>query len=64
MGDIGLHVNADKTFYMCFNQEGDIFTLNYVSLILVDQFMYLSSSVSLTESDIETPLAKVWDGYR
>ena len=26
-GDIGLHVNADKTEYMCFNQRGDISTL-------------------------------------
>ena len=25
---IGLHVNADKTEYMCFNQSGDISTLN------------------------------------
>ena len=26
-GDIGLHVNADKTEYMRFNQRCDIFTL-------------------------------------
>ena len=25
---IGLHVNAHKTEYMCFNQTGDISTLN------------------------------------
>ena len=25
---IGLHVNADKTEYTCFNQRGDISTLN------------------------------------
>ena len=25
---IGLHVNADKTEYMCFNQRGDISTVN------------------------------------
>ena len=24
---MGLHVNADKTEYMCFNQSGDISTL-------------------------------------
>ena len=29
---IGLHVNADKMEYMCFNQRGDIFTLNGSSL--------------------------------
>ena len=28
-GGIGHHVNADKTGYMCFNQRGDIYTLNY-----------------------------------
>ena len=25
---MGLHVNADKTEHMCFNQRGDISTLN------------------------------------
>ena len=27
-GGIVLHVNADKTDFMCFNQSGDISTLN------------------------------------
>ena len=35
--DIGVHVDVDKTEYMCFNQRGDIFTLNSSSLKLVDQ---------------------------
>ena len=37
-GGIGLHVNADKTEYMCFNQNqtGDISTLIGGSLKLVD----------------------------
>ena len=35
---VGLHVNADKTEYMCFNQRGDISTLNSSSLKLVDKF--------------------------
>ena len=34
---IGLHVNAHKTEYMCFNQRGDISTLNGSSLKLVEQ---------------------------
>ena len=34
--DIGHHVNVDKTEYMCFNQTGDISTLNGSSLKLVD----------------------------
>ena len=38
---IGLHVNAHKTQYMCFNQTGDISKLNNRSLKLVDKFTYL-----------------------
>ena len=49
---IGLHINAHKTEYMCFNQRGDISTLNGSSLKLIDKFIYLGSSVSLTETDI------------
>ena len=59
-GGIGLHVNADKTEYMCFNQRGDIFTLKGGPLKLVDKFTYLGSSVSSTEKDINTRLAKAW----
>ena len=55
---IGIHVNAHKTEYICFNQRGDISTLNGSSLKLVDQFTYLGSSVSLTETDIDIRLAK------
>ena len=57
---IGLHLNAHKTEYMCFNQTGDISTLNSSSLKLVDKFTYLGSSVSSTEIDIDTRLTKAW----
>ena len=57
---IGLHVNAHKTEYMCFNQSGDISTLEGTSLKLVDKFIYLRSSVSSTEKDIDTRLTKAW----
>ena len=57
---IGLHVNAHKTEYICFNQAGDISTLEGTSLKLVDKFTLLGSSVSLTEKDIDTRLTKVW----
>ena len=57
---IGLHTNSDKTEYMCFNQRGDISTLKGVPLKLVDKFTYLGSSVSLSEKDIYTWLAKTW----
>ena len=42
---IGLHVNANKTEYMCYNQTGNIATLDGASLKLVDKFTYLGSSV-------------------
>ena len=58
-GGFGLHVNADKTENMCFNQGG-ISTLNSGSLKLVDKFTNLGSSVSSTESDINMCLEKVW----
>ena len=34
VGNIDLHVNTDETEFMCFNQRGDIFTLNGRSLKL------------------------------
>ena len=55
---IGLHVNAEKMEYMCFNQRGNIYTLNGSSLKQVDKFTYLRRSVSSTETDINTQLAK------
>ena len=43
---ISLHVNAHKTEYMCFNQTGDISTLNGSPLELVDKFVV---NVSVSE---------------
>ena len=60
VASIGLHVNAHKTEYMCFNQTGDISTLNGSSLKLVDKFTYLGNSVSSTETVINTRLVKTW----
>ena len=57
-GGIGLHVKADKTEYMCFNQRGYISTLKGGPLKLMDKFTYLGSSVSSTKNDINTRLAK------
>ena len=45
---------------MCYNQTGDISTLDGTSLKLVDKFTYLGSSVSSTEKDIDTRLTKIW----
>ena len=57
---IGLHVNPHQTEYMCFNQTGDISTLNGSSLKLVDKFTYLGSSVLSTKTDINTRLTMAW----
>ena len=46
---IGLHVNAHKTEYMCYNQTGNIATLDTTSLKLVDKLTYLGSNVSSTK---------------
>ena len=43
---------------MCFNQRGDISTLNSSSLKLVDKFTNLESSVSSTKTDINMRQAK------
>ena len=45
---------------MCYNQAGDISTLDGTSLKLVDKFTYLGSSVSSTEKDTDTRLTKTW----
>ena len=45
---------------MCYNQKGDISTLDGTSLKLVDKFTYLGSNVSSTEKDIDTWLMKAW----
>ena len=55
---IGVHVNAHKTEYMCFNQTGGISTLGGSSLKLVDKITYQGSSVSSSEKDIDIRLTK------
>ena len=45
---------------MCYNQTGEISTLDGTSLKLVDTFTFLGSSVSSTEKDIDTRLMKAW----
>ena len=57
---IGFHVNAHETEYMCYNQTGDISTLDGTSLKLVNKITYLGSSISSTEKDIDTRLTKAW----
>ena len=59
-GGIGLHVNVDKMEYMSFNQKRDTSTLNGGSLKLVNKFIYLGSSISSIENEINMRLTEVW----
>ena len=59
-GDIGLHVNADKTEYISFDQKGDISSRIDGSLKLADKLTYPGSSISSTENDISMQPAKAW----
>ena len=45
---------------MCYNQTGDISTLEGTLLKLADEFTYLGTSVSSIERDIDTRITKAW----
>ena len=49
-----------ETLLLSLNQTGDISTLDGSSLKLDDKFTYQGNSVSSTEKDIDTWLAKAW----
>ena len=61
---IGLHVNARKTEYMCYNQTGDISKQDGSTLKLVDKFTCLGSSVSSTEKRHRHAANEGMDSYR
>ena len=46
--------------FTCYNQTGDISTLDGTPLKLVDKFTYQGTSVSSTEKVIDTRLTKAW----
>ena len=45
---------------MCFNQDGTIFSLNGKRLKYVEQFIYISSNISSTESNVKIFRGKAW----
>ena len=45
---------------MCYNQTGDISTIDGTPLKLVNKFTYPGSSVASTEKDIDTRLTNTW----
>ena len=48
-------------FYMNINKTGAISTLSGKPLKFVDQFTYLRSNISSTESDVNIHLVKAWN---
>ena len=49
-----------KQNILCYDQTGDISTLDGTPLKLVDKFTYLGSSISSTKKDIDMRLTKAW----
>ena len=58
---ISLHMNSDKTGFMCFKEDGPISTLNGKPLKLVDCFTYLGNNISSTQSDVNISIGKAWN---
>ena len=57
---IAIHMNTDKTEFMCFKREGAISTLSGKPLKLVDKSTHPGSNISSTESDVNIRQAKTW----
>ena len=57
---IGLHINATKTEYMLYNQNGAIETLDKTLLKKVVDFVYLSSNITSTEKYVLIRISKAW----
>ena len=63
VGSVGLHVNADKTEHICFNQRGNISSLNSGPLKLVDKST-TSEAASHQSKRHEHATSKGMDNYR
>ena len=61
---IGLHVNAHKTEYMCYNQTGDITTLDGTSPKRVDKFTYLRKQRLINRKRHRHTTNESMDSYR
>ena len=49
---IGLYINSNKTEFVCFKQDCAISSFHGKLLKSVDQFTYLNSNISSTESNL------------
>ena len=61
--EIGLYLNADKTEFICFNQDASegMRSLNSEKIKQVDDFKYLRSYITSTKHDVNIGLGKAWD---
>ena len=57
---IGLYINAGKTEFICYNQNGEIKTTKGKTLKKVEHFTYLGSNISSTTKDVSIRIAKAW----
>ena len=59
---IGLYVNAEKTEFMCINQDTSIGMKSYNGddVKQVSDFKYLGSYIASTENDVNIRLGKAW----
>ena len=60
--EIGLYVNADKTEFICLNQDisDGMKSLNGKKISQVDDFKYLGSYIASTEHDTDIQLKEAW----
>ena len=56
----GVYAKSDKIDFKCFNQDGIISSLTGKPLKFVNQFIYLGSHISSTESDVNIRVGKTW----
>ena len=56
---VSMQPKIKQTSYII-NQDGAISSLSGGSIKLVDQFIYLGSNISSTESDVNIRLGKAW----
>ena len=53
------YIKADKAEFMCFQQDGTIFTFNAKPLRFVDPFTCIRKNISSTEIDIKLNIWKM-----
>ena len=61
---IGFYANAHKTEYMCYNQTGDISTLDGTPLKLVDKFTYLRKKRGINRKGHRHEVKEGMDSYQ